>query len=209
MSENHTDSLTTKPTVLLVGGPDMDLRLELMGRLRSDFEMMVAGTAAEHQRKFEAAGFSYFFYPMGRTVSPVLDLYSTACLWRLYRRIRPAIVHTFDAKPGVWGRLAARWADVPIVIGTIPGLGSLYARENFSTRLLRAIYQPLQTWASRSSDLTTFQNHDDARRFIAAGIVEEQKTRIIAGSGGAPNVYAPTPAPQTARLKVPDRKSGG
>ncbi len=202
MSETHTEPQTTQATVLLIGGPDMDLRLELMGRLRSNFEMMVAGTAAEHQPKFETAGYKYFSYPLGRTVSPFLDLYSIAFLWRLCRRIRPDIVHTFDAKPGVWGRLAARWAGVPVVIGTIPGLGSLYARENLSTRLLRAIYQPLQTWVSHFSDLTTFQNHDDAQRFIAAGVVDKQKTKIIAGSGVPTNVYSPSQVSETARMKL-------
>ncbi len=191
-----------KATVLLMGGPDMDLRLELMGRLRSDFEMMVAGTAAEHQPKFAAAGFKYFSYPLGRTVSPFLDLYSIACIWQLCRRIRPDIVHTFDAKPGVWGRLAARRAGVPVVIGTLPGLGSLYGHDDFSTRLMRAIYQPLQTWASHLSDLTTFQNCDDARRFIAAGVVDEKKTAIIPGSGVATDVYSPGRVSDAARLKL-------
>jgi glycosyltransferase involved in cell wall biosynthesis len=185
-----------------MGGPDMNLRLELMQCLQSDFEMMVAGTVGEHQQKFAMAGFKYYPYPLGRTVSPVLDLYSIVCIWRLCRWLRPHIVHTFDAKPGVWGRLAARWAGIPVVVGTIPGLGSLYANDDFSTRLTRAIYQPLQRIVSHVSDLTTFQNLDDARRFIAAGIVAEPKTMIIPGSGVPTDVYTPDRVSESERVNL-------
>jgi hypothetical protein len=50
----------------------------------------------------------------------------------------------------------------------------------------RAIYEPLQRAASRVSDLTTFQNSKDAHRFIAAGIVADNRTTIIPGSGFQP-----------------------
>ena len=63
------------------------------------------------------------------------------------------------------------------------GLGSLYADKGKKTRLLRFIYEGLQKLACRTSDLTIFQNHDDARQFIAAGVVSENKVKIIFGSG--------------------------
>lgn len=200
--ERATIRTTAKAGVLLMGGPDMNLRLEIMRCLQSDFEMMVAGTLERHKQRFASMGFAYFPYPLGRTVSPVLDLYSIIFIWQLCRRLRPHIVHTFDAKPGVWGRLAARWAGVPVVIGTIPGLGSLYANDDLPTRLTRTVYQPLQRLASHVSDLTTFQNAEDARRFIAAGIVAESKTMIIAGSGVPTDVYTPTRVSESERANL-------
>jgi hypothetical protein len=120
ISERTSIHKGAKPSVLLMGGPDMNLRLEIMRCLQSDFEMMVAGTEETHKQKFASMGFKYFSYPLGRTISPVPDLYSIYFIWRMCRRLRPHIVHTFDAKPVVWGRLAARCAGVPVVVGTIP-----------------------------------------------------------------------------------------
>jgi glycosyltransferase involved in cell wall biosynthesis len=43
-------------------------------------------------------------------------------LVRMFRRLRPDIVHTHNPKPGVYGRLAARLAGVPVVVNTVHGL---------------------------------------------------------------------------------------
>jgi len=194
----------SKPIVLIMGGPDVDLRLELMGRLREEFEMVAAGTAPALASRFAAAGFDYRYYPLHRTVHPLSDLVSITSILRLCRALRPDVVHTFDAKPGVWGRLAARWAGVPAVVGTIPGLGSLYTNERFSTRLTRTFYEPLQRWACRVSDLTIFQNRDDRRQFVAAKVVAESKTMIIPGSGIPTDRYAPEQVPGSARAALRD-----
>jgi len=192
------------PTVLIIGGPDVDLRLEIMGRLRSDFEMIAAGSLSELQQKFAASGFRYYAYPLSRRVSPMADVNTVIYLRRLCRELRPHIVHTFDAKEGVWGRVAARWAGVPVVIGTLPGLGSLYASDDLPTRMVRAIYQPLQKWACHISELTIFQNRDDARQFVKAGVVDERKAVVIPGSGVSTDLYAPARVTEAARMSLRD-----
>src|SRR5580692_1749654 len=50
------------------------------------------------------------------------DLLALVELWRLFRRLQPDIVHTHNPKPGVYGRLAARVAGVPVVVNTVHGL---------------------------------------------------------------------------------------
>src|SRR5262249_54934176 len=43
-------------------------------------------------------------------------------LYSLFRRLRPTIVHTHNPKPGVYGRVAAKAARVPVIVNTIHGL---------------------------------------------------------------------------------------
>jgi len=62
----------------------------------------------------------------------------------------------------------------------VTGLGSLYASDNAATRPLRLIYQALQSSACRVSDLTIFQNHDDVRQLIDAGVVAAAKATVTA-----------------------------
>jgi glycosyltransferase involved in cell wall biosynthesis len=183
---------TAKPIVCFVGGPDVDARLDLMRVLSRDFDLCAVGTDAGLAASFAEAGFRYRYYPMSRLVNPPLDAYTVWRLVRIFRAERPTIVHTFDTKPGVWGRLAARLAGVPIVVGTLPGLGSLYASPSWKRRLIRLVYQPLQRLACRFSDLTVFQNADDAEEFERRGIVPLGRSAIIAGSGVRTDLFAPS-----------------
>src|SRR5262245_8706363 len=128
---------------------------------------------------------------MTRGVTPLRDVYSVWQLVRIFRSERPSVVHTFDSKPGIWGRLAARVARVPVVIGTLPGLGSLYATPSWRGRLVRLIYQPLQTLACRWADMTTFQNEDDAREFERRRVVRAGQAFVIPGSGVSTDVFVP------------------
>jgi len=179
------------PKALLVGGPDVDARLELMHCLEDAFNFSAFGSDPTLHDRFLAEGFGYSTYNLSRRANPILDLFTLGQLVVIIRRLKPQIVHTFDTKPGVWARLAARIAGVPIVIGTLPGLGSLYTSDSLKTRFVRLVYERLQTLACRLSDLTIFQNHNDARQFNSAGIVPEQKTTVIPGSGVSTNLFDP------------------
>ena len=171
------------PLVLIVGGPDVDSRLDLMTCLQDEFHFEGVGSNPTLRGRFASAGFGYHAYQLSRGADPVRDLRSLGQLSALFRRKRPQIVHTFDAKPGVVARLAARLAGVPIVIGTLPGLGSLYASDRLTVRLTRRVYQPLQRLACHWSDLTMFQNRQDLHRFVALKIVPLAKTEEVTGSG--------------------------
>jgi glycosyltransferase involved in cell wall biosynthesis len=51
------------------------------------------------------------------------------------------------------------------------------------TRLVRAIYQPLQRLACHCSDLTIFYNRDDIAQFTEAGVAPPDRCAIVPGSG--------------------------
>jgi N,N'-diacetylbacillosaminyl-diphospho-undecaprenol alpha-1,3-N-acetylgalactosaminyltransferase len=190
------------PSVLIVGGPDVDARLELMHSLSDSFEISALGSLPSLQNKFTIEGFSYYSYTMNRGVNPLGDLKTLFQLFTIFREKKPQIVHTFDTKPGVWGRLAARLAGVQVVIGTLPGLGSLYGDESFKSRVLRSIYQRLQSLACRLSDLTIFQNEDDTRQFIKDGIVPAPKAMVILGSGINTKMFSPAQVSEADKMKL-------
>ncbi|MGE5250278.1 MAG: glycosyltransferase family 4 protein [Bacteroidota bacterium] len=185
--------------VAIVGTTDVDARMELIRSLSDEFEISVLGSSESLAAKFASEGIDYTTYTLTRRANPILDLYSLVQLFWIFRRLRPALVHTFDTKPSVWARIAARLAGVQVVIGTLPGLGSLYASESFLSRVLRSAYELLQKAACQVSDLTIFQNQDDARQLVENGVVSEAKAMVIPGSGVATAVFARDRVPAAAR----------
>jgi glycosyltransferase involved in cell wall biosynthesis len=92
-----------------------------------------------------------------RAVAPGQDALALLELQRLFRRINPDIVHTHNPKPGLYGRVGARLARVPVVVNTVHGL---YATS--SDPLLRriAVYG-LERLATTCSDAELVQNPED------------------------------------------------
>jgi glycosyltransferase involved in cell wall biosynthesis len=189
------------PRVLLIGGPDVDARLDLMRALAGEFTMAAAGSNPALGPAFERAGFPYFAYSLAGP-PPFADLRALFALGRMLRRFRPHIVHAFDAKPGVYGCLAAARAGVPVIVNTVPGLGSLYVDGGLRRRALRAVYECLQGLASRRADRTTFQNLEDKEEFVACGIVPAGRTALIPGSGVRTDLFDPAILSEEDRRRV-------
>jgi glycosyltransferase involved in cell wall biosynthesis len=196
------DARQLLPKVLIVGGADVDARLDLMRGLAEDHLVAAAGSNPRLAPVFAQAGFRYLDYPLVRGVGPCSDGYACATLWRLMRWYRPDIVHTFDTKPGVYGCLAACFAGVPVVVVTITGLGSLYDAEATGLPIVRCIYERLQRMAARHADLIIFQNGRDRAEFIARRIVPAGKAALIAGSGVATDIFNPSRIADAQRRQV-------
>jgi glycosyltransferase involved in cell wall biosynthesis len=171
------------PVVLFIGGSDVDRRIDLMARLRKGFHVVAAGSDQAIADRFEKAGFQYHYYKLSRRVDPISDLHSLWNLASICRKLKPCIVHTFDTKPNVLGRIAASIAGVPTIIGTVTGLGYLYASNGRYAKITRCIYESVQRVACTLADKTIFQNHEDAQYYSLNRIVRASKSLIIPGSG--------------------------
>ena len=188
-----------QPRVMLVGGPDVDSRIDLMRRLSRHFDLAAVGSDTTRRAQFAASGFAYHPYRLSRGTRPGTDVRSVAQLCRIFHRDRPDIVHTFDTKPCVLGRIAAAAARVPTIVGTLPGLGSLYSANGTDRSVIRRLYEKLQAAASRVSDVTIFQNTDDRDEFVRRGVVPLSQTMLLPGSGVCTERFDRSSVSQPAR----------
>jgi glycosyltransferase involved in cell wall biosynthesis len=73
---------------------------------------------------------------LARRVHALADLIALVELIRLFRRLRPTIVHTHSSKAGILGRWAAWYARVPVIVHTIHGYGITPAQAPWLRRAL-------------------------------------------------------------------------
>ena len=82
-----------------------------------------------------------------RDVNPFKDSRALWTLTKLLKQLRPTIVHTHSSKAGILGRLAAGYAEVPIVVHSIHGYGF--------TRYQSLLHRHVLLWAERMASRRT------------------------------------------------------
>ena len=150
------------PRLLHVTTTDISLELLLGPQLRAfrdaGYEVHTASAPGPFVAALEADGIVH--HPLRhatRASAPHKDVLALFELYRLFRRLRPDIVHTHNPKPGVYGRIAARLARVPLVVNTQHGL---YAQP--TDRLARRLpVYVLERIAAAFSHVELVQNEED------------------------------------------------
>jgi len=161
---------------------DMSLRYLLLNQLRSlqqaGYEVVGISSSGPEAKAIETAGIRHISVPMTRNLTPLADLASLWCLFRVIRREQLTIVHTHNPKPGLLGQLAARMAGVPVVVNTLHGF---YFHDHMSPAR-RRFYIALEKLAACCSDVILSQNQEDIQTAIREGICAPEKIKHL-GNG--------------------------
>jgi len=166
------------------------------------YEVIVATRVTDHGERIRGEGFQLEPLEMvRRSRNPFREVIAVAELVRLYRRIKPDVVHHVAMKPILYGSLAAWLTGVPAVINAFAGLG--YAFMDERNGLLRwCVKTALRTVLRVGHSVVLVQNHDDRDRLIGEGVVPVSRTRIIAGSGINVALYSVQPQPSGIPIVV-------
>lgn len=117
----------------------------------------------------------------------------------IYRTISPLgldLLHTFTAKPNIYGTFAAKRANVPVIVNLVEGLGSFYVEETIKNKIVRFIIEKLYQKAFTLSNRVVFVNSDDPQYMVEKGIIEPAKVKIIKSVGIDTHVFAPDNLPK-------------
>lgn len=167
--------MRARPRLIHVTTTDMSLVLLLGPQLRafSDAGYDVIGASAAGDYAGQLAGWGVTHYPLRhatRAMALHRDVLALAELRTLFRSSRPDIVHTHNPKPGLYGRAAARAANVPAIVNTVHGL---YAVPE--DRLIkRAGIYGLERLAAACSHAELVQNPEDLAVLLRLGIPQHK-----------------------------------
>jgi glycosyltransferase involved in cell wall biosynthesis len=193
-------------TRLIIGGAQENTAATVLGlQKKPGVEVsLIAGPACGPEGSLESvfqndAKLLTVLPSLVRPIHPVQDMIALTRLTKIFRRIRPEIVHTHSGKAGILGRLAARRALVPVIIHTIhgPSFGP------FQGPLANAVFVAAERHAGAMT--THFVSVADAmtRQYVAAGIGRpENYTRIFSGFDLAPFLNARNDPQLRSRLGI-------
>ena len=130
-------------------------------------------------------GIDTYAVPMRRGgLNPFAELRCLFSIWRLFRQLRPELVHLVTMKPYLYGGIAARLARVGGVVLAVAGLGSVFVRQDYAGRLLRVLLYPLFYFAFRHKNQRVIvQNEHDRNVLMRWGVLKLQQVRLLRGSG--------------------------
>lgn len=114
---------------------------------------------------------------LGREIRPGRDLQALAQLVRLFRRIRPQIVHSHSSKAGILGRAAARLAGVPVVVHSVHG----FSFSPFQPFFQRHFYRLAERSCRRLTDHFIFVSRSDIEQARRLKLVRDNFSLIRSG----------------------------
>ena len=118
--------------------------------------------------------------------NPKEDIKTTLAFYNLYEQIKPDVVLHYTIKPNIYGTIACNMLGIK-TINNIAGLGTLFIKQNFVTKIAKWLYK----YSQSKADKIFFQNRDDFDMFIGEGLVEKVKCDILPGSGVDTNKFLP------------------
>jgi glycosyltransferase involved in cell wall biosynthesis len=142
-----------------------------------------------------AEGFPFHPLPLSQHgMNPLQEIRTLLATVRLYRDLKPDLVHMVTIKAVVHGGIAARLARVPAVVYAITGLGYLYSEGGTKVRLIRtAANMAFRLALGHRNARLVLQNPDDQTLFVQNHLINPERTQVIKGSGVDMTVFHPEP----------------
>ena len=176
--------------ILIVSNTSWSLfnfRFELARSIKENgYEVVLIAPYDEYSEKLSKEFEYHDIYMNNKGTNPKEDIKTTIEFYKLYKKIKPDIVLHYTIKPNIYGTIACSMLDIK-TINNIAGLGTLFIKQNFVTKIAKWLYK----YSQSKADKIFFQNRDDFDMFIDEKLVDKDKCDILPGSGVDTNKFLP------------------
>lgn len=164
---------------------------------KAGYRVAVAAADTGQGARIESEGLEFFPLPFSRSGTGFLEeLRTLVALTRLYRELRPSVVHHVTIKPVLYGSLVARVMNSIPTVNAISGLGYTFTDAERSRGLRRIATMLYRIALAHPRSKVIFQNPDDVDLFRRLGLIRADQIVLIRGSGVDCDVFCPRPEAQ-------------
>lgn len=156
-----------------------NFRKELIEELiKQNHEVFISLPNDEYVPKLEKLGCKFIDTPISRRgTNPITDFKLLLNYKKIIKNVQPDIVLTYTIKPNIYGGLACRLSNVPI-IANVTGLGTAVENGGFLQKITLTLYKG----SLKNANAVFFQNKENKELFIKKKIVKTNY-KVIPGSG--------------------------
>jgi glycosyltransferase involved in cell wall biosynthesis len=185
-------------TLPVISGSGLNTYLTMRGMDRTTYEVELAcAPGGKLIDLIRGEGMKVrLFKNLVQPLHPLKDLLGLIDLTRFLRKQRYHIVHTHNSKAGFIGRLAAKWAGVPIIVHTVHG----FAFHDHEPAWRQILFRNLERLASHWCDKMVFISQPLIDWALRDRITRREKIRKIY-SGIELDHFEPVPDGERKALK--------
>ncbi|MDR0234258.1 MAG: glycosyltransferase family 4 protein [Zoogloeaceae bacterium] len=168
------------------------------------FEVHVAAPQGGKEADLCDYGFTHHPWPITRSGrNPFAEIALIWKLMRIFRQVKPDVLHLITIKPVLYGGIAARFTGIGAVVAAVTGLGFVFSSGGLKASVLRFLATCLYRVALKHSRICViFQNRDDAVLVSRLAALKCEKSCLIRGSGVDLAKYAFLPLLPSGELPV-------
>lgn len=167
------------------------------------YEVFVAAEDTGRASEIEATGATFINFKFSRSgTNPLEEIKVIYRFRKLYKRLKPDIVHHVTMKPVVYGSLIAKFHKVKGVVNAIAGLGYNFTSEKRGV-LFSTLIKLMKYGFDRENVAVIFQNTSDFEDLKKTGVIAKaNKVFFTKGSGTDLNQYSFSKLPEGERVKI-------
>lgn len=172
--------------------------------VRQGYKVHIATGLTDKLNELERHGLVVHPLALDRSSTGLASAWHTLVqLWKVFRAVRPDLVHLVTIKPVLLGGVAARLAAVPAIVAAVSGLGFVFMARGFRAAARRSLVGVLYRMALGHHNLMViFQNPDDLRSVAKLAHLPDSKVAMIRGSGVDLERYALAPPSEGVPVAV-------
>ena len=134
-------------------------------------------------------------------LNPFVEIKTLWQIWKIYRQIRPDIVHQVALKPVIYGTFCGILTGIPRIVNALGGMGYLFTHRSLKSFLVKPLLA-FSFWILLNNRRCTLilQNSDDIE--LMTSFVDYGKIHLIRGAGIDLDLFHPTQEPPSPPLNA-------
>ena len=166
------------------------------------WEVVFMSPDGEHAEKLKEAGYRHIPFEFSRKgINPLQETETIRRIKEVYAEEQPDLVHHFTIKCVIYGSLAAKELECKSIVNSITGLGYMFLSNKPHVLLIREVVKKLYKRALSGTEVI-FENPDDRALFIEMGLVVENNSNIVLGTGIDTDRFVPIDPPNSVPLTI-------